>query len=217
MSSYEPMEYDIITFMDLSKCKELIDLGVKEKKEYMITYIFNNGDFVIFSEDGEKAEEYQIKYENAKYAWFLYNTIIDIQESTDKILSLDVPTLQFYSNDDVKFEVGDYIKFSNLSECKSIYTDQVNEIDSYEVLKVNQWGGLHILVNNQELYISDSSLCGLVNFAKKVDFHEILLENVDNFLQNMLELNKERLIEVSIDECLNSNNFEKIKQIQKES
>lgn len=216
MSSYEPMEYDIIAFMDLSKCKELIDLGVKEKKEYMITYIFNNGDFVIFSEDGQEAEEHQIKYENAKYAWFLYNTIIDIQDSTDKLLSLDVPTIQFNSNE-VKFEVGDYIKFSNLSECKSIYANQVNERDSYEILKIIPYGGLCISVNNRELYIYDNSLCGLVNFAKKVEFHEILIENVDNFLQNMLELNKERLIEVSIDESLKSNNFEKIKQIQKES
>jgi len=215
MSSYEPMEYDVITFMDLSKCKELVDLGVKEKKEYMITYIFNNGDFVIYSEYGQEAEEHQIKYENAKYAWFLYNSIIDIEESTEKLLSLDVPTIQFYNK--VTFEVGDYIKFSNLSECKSIYVNQVNENDSYEILKVIPYGGLCISINNRELYIYDNSLCGLVNFAKKVEFHEILIENVDNFLQNMLELNKERLIEVSIDECLKSNNFEKIKQIQKES
>lgn len=215
--SYEPVEFDMITFMDLSKCKELLDLGVNEKQEYMVSYVFNNDDFVIVSEtfDGIKFEEFLIKKEHSKYAWFLYSILPEEQiMKAFEYENLFEVSSNIMESDNSEFKVGEFLKFENLKSSNSINKNQISEEEFYEILRLLPFNGVVIKVKEKELSIHSNAYCDLLKFSKKVEFHDILIENVDNFLQNMLELNKERLIEVSIDKCLKSGNYEKIKQIK---
>lgn len=89
MKEYEATLYDAVTVLNVNDSENLKALGIKEKCEYMVSYVFADGRCILYEEIPINKNsppiiyEYIIKSEDVKHLSFLYN-YMDEEEFDDE-------------------------------------------------------------------------------------------------------------------------------------
>ncbi len=224
MKEYEAHVYDVVTVLNINESENLKQLEIKEKVDYMVSYVFADGSCVLYKEhqsdmDELAVYEYIVESEDVKHLSYLYNymdeeSFYDYKDCYDGDMVLLNASDYTWTSHDLK--IGDYVYFENVQVVKLYQEAGLKNNHPYQITAFSE-------LNNCPFIMTD------IGEFELYPLEVAYLKNYDNDAEKEIESKTDRVtvdeigeistylddlaFNLSMDKALEEGNYEKAQQI----